>query len=181
MAKGASVRTDPLAADALAVAYETMTRVDANIRTLVARLTDMGFEFTTPDGQRRAFIAGAARGDAETKRSYFARYFGDGTLNEEWAAGSLGAFNALEHEALTLPYLRPALDSRGLISLNGVDVLPAGRISVGLTMDYGRGLLRVADVGQKSTALVRDSFTGTASPAQRVGIPLGQINRRSGR
>jgi OmpA-OmpF porin, OOP family len=56
---------------------------------------------------------------------------------------------------------RPALDSRGLISVNGVDVLPAGRISVGLTMDYGRGLLRVADVGQKSTALVRDSFTGT--------------------
>jgi len=56
---------------------------------------------------------------------------------------------------------RPALDSRGLISVNGVDVLPAGRISVGLTMDYGRGLLRVADAGQKSTALVRDSFTGT--------------------
>lgn len=64
-------------------------------------------------------------------------------------------------DGLDTHLFRPALDSRGLISLNGVDVLPAGRISVGLTMDYGRGLLRVADVGQKSTALVRDSFTGT--------------------
>lgn len=73
---------------------------------------------TTPDGRRRAFIAGAARGDPATKRSYFARYFGDRTLNEEWAAGSLGAFNALEHEALTLPYLRPALDSLEFIQAN---------------------------------------------------------------
>jgi uncharacterized protein DUF6745 len=53
VAKGASVRTDPLAADALAVAYETMSRVDANVRMLVARLTEIGFEFTTPDGKRR--------------------------------------------------------------------------------------------------------------------------------
>lgn len=64
-------------------------------------------------------------------------------------------------DGLDTHLFRPALDSRGLVSVNGVDVLPAGRISVGLTMDYGRGLLRVADVGQKSTALVRDSFTGT--------------------
>jgi OOP family OmpA-OmpF porin len=56
---------------------------------------------------------------------------------------------------------RPALDSRGLVSVNGVDVLPAGRISLGLTMDYGHGILRVPDIGQKSTALVNDSFTGT--------------------
>jgi aminopeptidase N len=73
---------------------------------------------TTPDGRRRAFIAGAARGDPRTKRSYFTRYFGDRTLNEEWAAGSLGTFNALEHEALTLPYLRPALDSLQFIQAN---------------------------------------------------------------
>ncbi|MBX3188396.1 MAG: OmpA family protein [Labilithrix sp.] len=56
---------------------------------------------------------------------------------------------------------RPALDSRGLVSINGVDVLGAGEISLGLTIDYGRGLLRVPDVGQASTSLVRDSFTGT--------------------
>jgi OOP family OmpA-OmpF porin len=64
-------------------------------------------------------------------------------------------------DGLDTHLFRPALDSRGLISVNGVDVLPAGRVSIGLTMDYGRGLLRVPDVGQKSTALVQSSFTGT--------------------
>ena len=66
---------------------------------------------TTPDGGRRAFISGAARRGPEFKREYFGRYFADSTLNEEWATGSLGGFNALEHRDLTLPYLRAALDS----------------------------------------------------------------------
>jgi aminopeptidase N len=72
----------------------------------------------TADGRRRAFIAGAAIGTAETKRAYFTRYFGDSTLNEDWASGSLGAFNALDHQALTLTYLRPALDSLRYIQDN---------------------------------------------------------------
>ncbi len=66
---------------------------------------------TTPDGRRRAFTVGAARKSAAVKREYFTRYFADTTLNEEWASGSLGAFNAQEHAELTLPYLRAALDS----------------------------------------------------------------------
>ncbi|HZM25798.1 MAG TPA: hypothetical protein VFB89_00395, partial [Gemmatimonadales bacterium] len=66
---------------------------------------------TTADGRRHAFIAAAGRFDSTTKRTYFTRYFGDATLNEDWASGSLGEFNALEHQALTFPYLRPALDS----------------------------------------------------------------------
>ena len=45
VALGAVVRTDPHAADALAVAYETMQRVDANVRTLIERLTAMGYRF----------------------------------------------------------------------------------------------------------------------------------------
>jgi aminopeptidase N len=73
---------------------------------------------TTPDGRRRAFIAGAGRRDGQTKQSYFARYFGDPELNEDWAAGSLDAFNAVEHQALTLSYLRPALDSLPFIQAN---------------------------------------------------------------
>jgi aminopeptidase N len=73
---------------------------------------------TTPDGRRRAFVAGAGRPSAEVKRAYFTRYFADAALNEEWASASLGAFNALEHQALTLPYLRPALDSLGYIQAN---------------------------------------------------------------
>lgn len=57
---------------------------------------------------------------------------------------------------------RPALDSRGLLSVNGVDVLPAGKASVGLVLDYGRGLLRVPDTNQGvRPELVSHSFTGT--------------------
>jgi aminopeptidase N len=66
---------------------------------------------TTPDGPRRAFIAGAGRPTAEVKREYFTRWFADSALNEEWATGSLGPFNTLEQERLTFPWLRPALDS----------------------------------------------------------------------
>jgi aminopeptidase N len=73
---------------------------------------------TTPDGRRRAFVAGAARESAAVKADYFTRYFADKTLNEDWASGSLGEFNTLEHQDLTLPYLRPALDSLPFIQAN---------------------------------------------------------------
>ncbi|HEY6110492.1 MAG TPA: M1 family aminopeptidase [Gemmatimonadales bacterium] len=66
---------------------------------------------TTPDGRRRAFVAGAARPSAEVKADYFRRWFADSSLNEDWASASFGTFNPIEHQALTLPYLRPALDS----------------------------------------------------------------------
>ena len=49
VALGAAVRDDPHAADALAVAYETMRRVRANVETIVRRLTAMGYVFQ-PDG-----------------------------------------------------------------------------------------------------------------------------------
>jgi aminopeptidase N len=73
---------------------------------------------TTPDGRRRAFVAGAARKSAAVKADYFNRYFADKSLNEDWASGSLGGFNALEQQDLTLPYLRPALDSLPFIQAN---------------------------------------------------------------
>ncbi|HEV8408859.1 MAG TPA: ERAP1-like C-terminal domain-containing protein, partial [Gemmatimonadaceae bacterium] len=73
---------------------------------------------TTPDGRRRAFVAGAGRKSAAVKAGYFTRYFADKSLNEDWASGSLGEFNALEHQDLTLPYLRPALDSLPFIQAN---------------------------------------------------------------
>jgi hypothetical protein len=43
LALGAAVREDPYAADALAVAYETMGRVEANVRTVSDRLVRFGF------------------------------------------------------------------------------------------------------------------------------------------
>ncbi len=73
---------------------------------------------TTPDGRRRAFVAGAARRSPAAKAEYFNRYFADKALNEDWASGSLGEFNALEHQDITLQYLRPALDSLPFIQAN---------------------------------------------------------------
>ena len=82
------------------------------------RLVAQAVRDTTPDGRRRAFVAGAARRTAATKRDYFTRYFADKALNEDWASGSLGAFNAPAHAELTLPYLRSALDSLPFIQAN---------------------------------------------------------------
>jgi hypothetical protein len=53
VAQGPAVRADPVAADALAVAGETMRRVAVNIGTVVTRLLEMGYRFTTPDGCSR--------------------------------------------------------------------------------------------------------------------------------
>jgi outer membrane protein OmpA-like peptidoglycan-associated protein len=47
------------------------------------------------------------------------------------------------------------------LTVNGVDVLGANDVSLGLVLDYGRGILRVPDVGQKTPELVSHSFTGT--------------------
>ena len=52
LALGDAVREDPHAADALAVAYETMGRVEANVRTVSGRLTQLGF--TKSDGPLHA-------------------------------------------------------------------------------------------------------------------------------
>jgi hypothetical protein len=48
VALGPAVRQDPHAADALAVAYETMQRVAANVRSLAERLRGMGYRFVAP-------------------------------------------------------------------------------------------------------------------------------------
>jgi len=65
---------------------------------------------TTPDASRRAFVAAAAIPDAEEKARYFSRFLDDPDLNEDWVTAALGNFNATDHSALTLRYLRPSLD-----------------------------------------------------------------------
>jgi aminopeptidase N len=78
----------------------------------------MAMQDSTPEGARRAFVARAAAPDPIVKAAYFNRYFADSTLNEDWATASLDAFNAAESRALTLPHLRPALDSLPWIQRN---------------------------------------------------------------
>lgn len=58
---------------------------------------------------------------------------------------------------------RPAVDSKGFLYANGADVLPAQRVSFGLVVDYGRGLLptRSTRTDRGANYLVQDSFQGT--------------------
>jgi aminopeptidase N len=70
------------------------------------------------EGKRRAFVAAAARPDADVKREYFRRYFADEALNEDWVTASLEGFNSVRQTELTRPYLIPALDSLRWIQTN---------------------------------------------------------------
>ena len=56
---------------------------------------------------------------------------------------------------------RPAMDSKGLFSRNGSDILGKNDISFGLVLDYGNTLLRVPSLGQATPELIEHSFQGT--------------------
>ena len=82
------------------------------------RFASEGRKDSGSEGKRRAFVAAAARPDAATKRDYFARFFADTALNEDWVTASLDAFNSVRQSELTRPYLVPALDSLRWIQSN---------------------------------------------------------------
>jgi aminopeptidase N len=63
------------------------------------------------DGKKYAYMAAAARPDAETKKHYFDEYLHDASRPEDWIEISLGSFNWWNQSDLTLPYLGPALDA----------------------------------------------------------------------
>ncbi|MGC0773827.1 MAG: M1 family aminopeptidase [Candidatus Acidiferrum sp.] len=65
----------------------------------------------TGDGQKYAYMAQAARPDSASKQKYFNDYLHDSSRPEDWIAQSLGAFNYWNQSALTLPYLKPALEA----------------------------------------------------------------------
>jgi aminopeptidase N len=82
------------------------------------RFADEARSDSGSEGKRRAFVAGAARPDADVKREYFQRYFADEALNEDWVTASLEGFNSVRQTELTRPYLIPALDSLRWIQAN---------------------------------------------------------------
>jgi aminopeptidase N len=92
--------------------------VERGARNAEALMSAETLHDTTASGKRSAFVAGAAPPSPEVKRRYFTRFFGDSTLNEDWATASLRAFNATDQSALTLDYLVPALDSLPWIQKN---------------------------------------------------------------
>ena len=63
------------------------------------------------DGRRQAYAVGAARRDADVKRHYFRDFMGSADVPESWIEASLLSFNNVEQDALTLPYLEPALQA----------------------------------------------------------------------
>src|ERR1700730_7419558 len=52
---------------------------------------------------------------------------------------------------------RPAMDSKGLFTLNGTDILGSKEVSIGLVLDYAHTLLRNAT----TRPLIDHSFQGT--------------------
>ena len=94
------------------------TLVARSAPTSDARLAAESRRDSTTEGRRRTFVAGAARPDSATKAQYWARYFGDKNLNEDWVTASLRAFHDPEQDAYTKQYLVAALDSLPWIQQN---------------------------------------------------------------
>jgi OmpA-OmpF porin, OOP family len=60
-------------------------------------------------------------------------------------------------DGLDTHLFRPAMDSKGLFSVNGTDILGSKEVSLGLILDYGHALLRTAT----TSPLIEHSFQGT--------------------
>jgi aminopeptidase N len=65
----------------------------------------------TEDGRKYAYVAGAGLPQPENKRKYFAEYLAPGGVPEDWVTASLPVFNYWNQTALTLGYVKPALDA----------------------------------------------------------------------
>jgi aminopeptidase N len=63
------------------------------------------------DGKKYAYMAAAARPQAEVKKKYFDEYLHNAARPEDWVEQSLGSFNYWNQTELTFPYLRPALEA----------------------------------------------------------------------
>ena len=65
----------------------------------------------TGDGLKYAYVAAAAKPDADSKKWYFTDYLANPSRPEDWVEQSLGAFNYWNQSELTQPFLRLALDA----------------------------------------------------------------------
>jgi aminopeptidase N len=63
------------------------------------------------DGKKYAYMAAAARPQADVKKTYFEEYLHNASRPEDWIEQSLGSFNYWNQSELTFAYLRPALDA----------------------------------------------------------------------
>jgi aminopeptidase N len=90
--------------------YDVITALLARRDTAAPDLLQAEAQNAKTDDERRyAYAAGAAKGDAATKESYFNAYLNDIKVPESWIEASLTSFNTVQQSALTFPYLAPAL------------------------------------------------------------------------
>jgi aminopeptidase N len=66
---------------------------------------------TSGDSPKYSYITGAAKPSAATKKWYFDDYQNNNARPEDWVEQSLPEFNYWNQSDLTLPYLKPALES----------------------------------------------------------------------
>ena len=79
---------------------------DADAQALLARQSEAD---ASDEGRRQAYAARSAIADAQSKRDLFSAFLTDPQLPERWIEDSLGPFNAVEHEQITLACLEAAL------------------------------------------------------------------------
>ena len=99
--------------------WAIVTRLTANAHPgAQERFRKESVRDSTGEGKRLAFVAGAAVPGVAAKQAYYARWFGDSTLNEEWVTSSLRAFHDPEQAALTQQFVVPSLDTLPWIQKN---------------------------------------------------------------
>src|SRR5262249_52668162 len=92
--------------------WQIITRLLAQSDAEAQNLLEAERKRDTSDfGRKQAYLAEAARADSATKHRYFDDYVRNRAVPEDWIDGSLGSFNSWNQAALTLPYLKPALEA----------------------------------------------------------------------
>jgi aminopeptidase N len=66
---------------------------------------------TSEDGRKYAFVAAAGAGTPENKKKFFTDFTANPSIAEDWITASLPYFNRWDQTAVTMPYLKPALDA----------------------------------------------------------------------
>ncbi|WP_437325394.1 OmpA family protein [Sorangium sp. So ce381] len=64
-------------------------------------------------------------------------------------------------DGMDLHLFRPAIDSKGLFSVNGADILGANDISLGLVLDYGHNILPLTENDRGTDVMLNHAFQGT--------------------
>ncbi|WP_437956664.1 OmpA family protein [Sorangium sp. So ce119] len=69
--------------------------------------------------------------------------------------------NGANGDGMDLHLFRPAIDSKGLFSVNGADILGANDISLGLVLDYGHNIMPLNENARGTGVMLNHAFQGT--------------------